>query len=181
MRRLRWPWVLLVVWVLALQCGFVPAVWIGLPVLRDTVEAGKGASSPFAAMLAWFYTFDNDDRDGARVADRIVIASERAKVAKIRAAFMDAKRADLAAHPEVTGAALSQSGPQPGMPPEEGYADKGTRANVLMYVEVTFYRRDLASTTGTGSGGQPWRAEARKERRVSDRSVALIDSWPVLW
>lgn len=162
-RRARWPWVLSVAWVLTLLCGGVPTVWIAAPVARDTLRAGQGASSPFVALVQWFNTFDNESRDGAQLADRAVVASQRSTVAKARADFLAARRADLANHPEITGARLSMSGPQPGMPPEQGHADQGTRADVLMYVELTVYHRDMG-VTGIGSGGLPWRAEARKQR-----------------
>ncbi len=163
-RRPRWPWVVSMVWVLALLCGGVPTVWVGVPIVRDTLRAGEGASSPFSALLQWFLTFDNDDSDGERLADRAVVALQRAKVAKARADFLASKRDDLARHPEVTGASITLSGPQPGMPPEAGYADRGTTANVLMYVDVSFYYRDMPPLMGSGSGGLPWRAVAHKQR-----------------
>ncbi len=158
-RRARWPWVLSAVWVLALLCGGIPAVWLCVPIVRDTLRADDGGASPFVALLMWVNTFD-DGEDGARIADRVVVASQRAKIGKVRRDWVEARRADLAAHPEVTGA----DGPQPGMPPETGYAPTGNRTNVLMYIEVTFRYRDHSAFYGTGSGGLPWRAEARKER-----------------
>jgi hypothetical protein len=157
----RWRWVLaaVVAGVLALAV-WVPAVWIGLPIIRDTLAAGRGASTPTVALVQWMYSFEHEGRDGQLLADRNVVKSQRATVRKVRDAFMAARSADVAAHPEVSFGPLA-IGSAPGGAEAAGSQEHDGRADVLLYVKTSFRYNTQATLNAYNSPSLPWRAEAR--------------------
>jgi hypothetical protein len=167
LRPKRRIWPVLVVVALVLCCLGTPvagvAAWFGLPLLRGTVEAGKGSATPSEAAYRLFLTFEQ--QDGDFLAPRYIVRSQKDKVMKVRAAFMAERRADQKAHPTDAFGELKIAGPQPGDPPQDFGDSLAERTTVLFYYQWMYsIVDDGGAVLFMNGGGLPWKAEVVKER-----------------
>jgi hypothetical protein len=138
------------------------AAWIGLPILRETLDAGKGANTPMEALVQFAFTFE--DSDGDFLAPRYVVKSRRDAVLKVRAAFIAERRAFQSAHSDQPAGELRVAGPQPGDPPEN-FGDLGAdRTDVLAYYQWLYPLKGDGGLLGASTGGLPWKAHVVRER-----------------
>ena len=93
-RRRIWPAIVAIALVLCCIGTTVAGVglWFGLPLLRGTIDAGKGSASPTEAAMRLFLTFEQPDGDF--LTHRYVVHSQQSMVLKVRRDFMDARIAD---------------------------------------------------------------------------------------
>jgi hypothetical protein len=72
---------------------------IAMPIIRETLEAGKGVSTPMEVFIRFTLSFDHGGRDGEMLAERIATGPKAKAIPEARRAFLAEREQDAVRHP----------------------------------------------------------------------------------
>ncbi|WP_426509484.1 hypothetical protein ACPPVO_01760 [Dactylosporangium sp. McL0621] len=143
-------------------CLGVPAAVIAVPIIRDTINAGRGSTTPQEAMVTFMFTVQPPADAKRLTAEPLIARSHRKDLLQQRADYINAIDATNRAHPDQ--AAKLAIGHDPGQ--HDTIDIHGDNATVTQYwrAEFDLARPEIGGPLGYTSNAQPWTATAHHDR-----------------